>query len=295
MTIDIIERKLKSYTVNTVDDEEHALKEIMQEIAIYSLSSAGFFDKAIFHGGTALRILYGLPRFSEDLDFLLKKPDRNFNWKSYMDAIVSSFKQFGVHPEITDKSRVESTVKKMFLKDNSIGKIIDLTFVHHARRKLAIKFEIDTNPPEGSKLDLKFLEFPLDHSLVSQNLSSSFAGKCHALLCRNYIKGRDWYDFGWYISNKISPNFIFLKHALHQQGPWANQQIDLTTTWFIEAMKKKIESVDWKIAASDTEQFLNIQDKQVLQLWGIDFFMDKLNKLGNIIYALSENQKRMLK
>src|SRR5437667_209868 len=151
MTINIIEEKLKSYAVKTADDEDHALKEIMQEIAIYSLSSAGFFDKAIFHGGTALRILYGLPRFSEDLDFLLKNPDPNFNWKPYMNGIVSSFKQFGVHPEITDKSRVDSTIKKIFLKDDSIGKMIDLTFVHHSRKKLAIKFEIDTNPPEGSK------------------------------------------------------------------------------------------------------------------------------------------------
>jgi hypothetical protein len=171
----------------------------------------------------------------------------------------------------------------MFLKDDSIGKIIDLSFVHHPGRKLAIKFEIDTNPPKGSKLDLRFLEFPLDHSLVSQDLGSSFAGKCHALLCRNYTKGRDWYDFGWYIAKKISPNFVFLKHALYQQGPWANQHIDLTQTWFIEVMKQKIESIDWKKAASDAEQFLNTPDKQTLQLWGLDFFMNKLNNLQNII------------
>src|SRR6186997_2935641 len=167
MTINIIEEKLKTYHVNSIDEEENALKEIMQEIAIYSLSSTGFFDKAIFHGGTALRILHGLPRFSEDLDFLLKNPDSNFNWQPFMNAIISSFKQFGVHPKVIDKSRVDSTVKKMFLKDDSIGKIIDLSFVHHPGKKLAIKFEIDTNPPKGSKLDLRFLEFPLDHSLVS--------------------------------------------------------------------------------------------------------------------------------
>ncbi|OGT38694.1 MAG: hypothetical protein A3F11_03635 [Gammaproteobacteria bacterium RIFCSPHIGHO2_12_FULL_37_14] len=283
MATHIIDERLKIYAPSTKEDEEHALKEILQEIAIYGLSNANFFDKAIFHGGTALRILYQLPRFSEDLDFLLKSPDSAFRWKPYMDAIIATFKQFGVHPEVTDKSRVDNTVKKMFLKDDSIGKIIDLTFIHQPGKKLSIKFEIDTNPPPGSRLDLKFLEFPLDYSLVTQDLSSSFAGKCHALLCRDYIKGRDWYDFGWYIARKISPNFIFLEHALYQQGPWANQKITVTPLWFLEAMQQKIKSIDWVKAANDVRQFLNTQDKQSLNLWGVDFFMDKLNKLENIV------------
>lgn len=283
MATNIIEEKLKTYAIDSIDDEEHALKEIMQEIALYGLSSTDFFNKAIFHGGTSLRILYGLPRFSEDLDFLLKVPNTDFNWKPYINSIVASFKQFGAQPEIIDKSKVSSTVKKMFLKDNSIGKIIDFSFAHHPGRKLTIKFEIDTNPPEGSKLDLKFLEFPLDYSLVSQDLSSNFAGKCHALLCRSYVKGRDWYDFGWYVARKISPNFIFLKHALFQQGSWANQQIEITPSWFISAMKKKIEGINWKKAAVDAEKFLNIHDKRALKLWSVDFFIDKLDKLRSVI------------
>lgn len=283
MTNDIIDERLKTYSPNTLEDEEHALKEILQEIAIYGLASANFFDKAIFHGGTALRILYGLPRFSEDLYFLLKSPDPDFRWEPYMDAIVATCKQFGVHPEVMDKSRVDNTIQKMFLKDDSIGKIIDLTFVHHPKKKLSIKFEIDTNPPQGSQMELKFLEFPLDYSIVTQDLSSSFAGKCHALLCREYIKGRDWYDFTWYVARKVAPNFIFLKHALYQQGPWKNQRITVTPTKFIEAMQKKIKSIDWEKAVRDVEQFLSVQDKQTLQLWNVDFFMDKLDKLENII------------
>ena len=291
MVTHIIDERLKTYTTNTIEDEEHALKEILQEIAIYGLANANFFDKAIFHGGSALRILYGLPRFSEDLDFLLKSPDSHFKWEPYMDAIIATCKQYGVHPEVTDKSRVNNTVKKMFLKDDSIGKIINLTFMHHPRKKLAIKFEIDTNPPPGSNLDVKFLEFPLDYSVIAQDLSSSFAGKCHALLCREYIKGRDWYDFTWYVAKKIVPNFVFLESALYQQGPWANQKITVTPTWFIEAMQQKIESIDWRKAASDVEQFLNIQDKQSLNLWSIDFFMDKLNKF-KIYSVLSAKTSR---
>ncbi len=283
MAANIIDVRLETYAPKTIEDEEHALKEILQEIALYGLANADFFDKAIFQGGSALRILYNLPRFSEDLDFILKAPDPHFKWEPYINAIIKTCKQYGVHPEIIDKSRVSSTVKKMFLKDDSIGKLIDLSFVHHPGRKLAIKFEIDTNPPVGSTVDVKFLEFPLDYSIVAQDLSSSFAGKCHALLCREYIKGRDWYDFTWYVTRKIIPNYIFLENALNQQGPWMNQGITLTPAWFLETMQKKIHSIDWNKAASDVESFLNTQDRQILKLWGIDFFMDKLNKLENIL------------
>ncbi|HVE43997.1 MAG TPA: nucleotidyl transferase AbiEii/AbiGii toxin family protein [Gammaproteobacteria bacterium] len=283
MKIDIIDQRLKTYNIKTIEDEEHALKEILQEIALYGLASANFFEKAIFHGGTALRILHQLPRFSEDLDFLLKAPDPHFRWEPYIDGIITSCKQYGVQPDITDKSRMSRAVKKMFLKDNSIGKIINLSWIHHARRKLAIKFEIDTLPPAGSGSEIKFLEFPLDYSVLTQDLSSSFAGKCHALLCREYIKGRDWYDFTWYVSRKISPNFVFLKSAIYQQGPWANQNNIFTTEWFIRAMEQKIKDIDWNKAANDVSAFLNEEDKKTLNLWGIDFFISKLNKLEEIL------------
>lgn len=283
MAINIIDQRIRTYNPNTIEDEEHALKEILQEIALYGLANANFFDNAIFHGGTALRILYNLPRFSEDLDFLLKKPNLQFKWESYIDAMIATFKEYGVHPEITDKSRVNNAIKKMFLKDDSIGKLIDLSFVHHPGRKLSIKLEIDTNPPLGSNLDLKFLDFPLDYSIVAQDLSSSFAGKCHALLCREYIKGRDWYDFTWYVAKSVSPNLLFLKNALDQQGPWCNQKIVVTSEWFIDAMHQKIKGIDWNKAASDVAPFLNDRDTKTLNLWGIEFFMDKLNKLQNIL------------
>ncbi|HEU5280921.1 MAG TPA: nucleotidyl transferase AbiEii/AbiGii toxin family protein [Gammaproteobacteria bacterium] len=283
MTIDIIEKRLKSYKTETPEDEQHALKEILQEIAIYALSEAGFFEKAIFHDGTALRILHELPRFSEDLDFMLKEPDVNFNWEPYLNVLTETFEQFGIQPEITDKSRVDAAVKKMFLKDDSIGKLIKLSFKHHPGKKHLIRFEIDANPPSGSISEIKFLEFPLDFSLVAHDLTSSFAGKCHALLCRGHIKGRDWYDFSWYVSNKITPNFIFLQAAIDQQGPWKNQSIQITPEWFYRAMSEKIQSIDWKFAANDVETFLNRQHRKTLALWSDAFFMSKLEKLSQLI------------
>jgi hypothetical protein len=162
-----------------------------------------------------------------------------------MNAIIASCKKYGVESTIIDKSRLDNTINKMFLKDDSIAKMIDLSFPRHPGKKLAIKFEIDTNPPLGSNLELQFLGFPLEHSIAAQDLSSSFAGKCHALLCRNYIKGRDWYDLAWYVTRKITPNFVFLQNALEQQGPWAHQKINATPTWLLETLQEKINTLDW--------------------------------------------------
>lgn len=283
MSREIIEERLKNYALKTIEDEEHALKEILQEVALYALANANFFEKAAFCGGTALRILYGLPRFSEDLDFILQEPDKLFRWNVYIDSMLETLKKFGIVPEVKDKSDTGSIVKKMFLKDDSIGKIISLSFKHHPSKKLAIKFELDTNPPSGSVQALKFVEFPYDFSVVSQDLPSCFAGKCHALLARKFIKGRDWYDFLWYVKNRISPNLLFLESALSQQGPWEGSGVVVTPHWFIEAMHKKIETIDWAIAAQDVETFLNQEDRKTLALWSQAFFLDKLNKLATIM------------
>jgi predicted nucleotidyltransferase component of viral defense system len=277
--IEMIETRLKVYAPQTLEAEAQALKEILQEIALYGLSTTDFFEQAAFQGGTALRILHALPRFSEDLDFVLKAPNRTFKWEKYIKAISIACKQYGVHPDILDKSQADNAVKKMFLKDDSIGKILNLSFAHHPGKKLLIKLEIDTNPPLGSHFELKFVEFPLDYSIVTQDLSSSFAGKCHALLCRNYVKGRDWYDLTWYVARKIQPNFTLLQNALIQCGPWMNQKIEVDMTWFYKHMENKIQQIDWKKVTEDVAPFLNAQDKKALNLWSIDFFMDKLSKL----------------
>lgn len=283
MNSTIFEQRLKNYSPQTIEEEEHALKEMLQEIVLYGLSTAGFFKEGIFHGGTALRIIHGLPRFSEDLDFLLLKSNPKFAWQRYLDALLKNCEIFGVHSEVIDKSEVGKTVQKMFLKDNSIGKILSLSFHHHAHRKLNIKLEIDTNPPEGSQTEIKFLDFPLDFSLLLQDLSSNFAGKCHAVLCREYTKGRDWYDFGWYIQQKIKPNFDLLANALHQQGPWKNKKINITPEWFLDALSEKISSIDWKKTANDVSPFLKTPEKNTLALWNKDFFIHKLNQLKTII------------
>ncbi len=275
----IIHERLQKYTPKTLEEEEDALKEILQEIILCGLSDAGFFKEAIFQGGTSLRIFYNLARYSEDLDFILKKPNPDFKWQPYFEAIEDVCKQYGIEPEVLDKSRVGHSIQKMLLKDNSIVKLLNLSFRHHAKQKLTIKLEIDINPPSDSGSEIKFLDFPLASEVEVQDLPSNFAGKSHALLCRNYVKGRDWYDFLWYVARDIPLNFAYLSNAINQQGIWANQDITVTPAWYIQALEEKIISIDWQKAADDVAPFLNGNDRKSLNLWGIPFFLDRIQKL----------------
>lgn len=287
--ISIINERLQTYKINNIEDQENALKEILQEIALYALSTTDFFEHALFQGGTSLRILYNLPRFSEDLDFILKIPDKNFNWKQYLDSIIDGFKLFGIAPEIADRSGVNKAIQTIFLKDNSIGKIISLNFKNTLNKKLKIKFEIDINPPLGSKEEIKFLDFPVDFSITSQDLTSNFAGKCHALLCRPYTKGRDWFDFTWYVTKKTNINFPLLEAALNQFGPFKNLNTKIDTQWLVNALTQKIETIDWIQARSEVEKFINPMFKDSLKLWGIDFFIAKIKTLEQNLILNNKN------
>ena len=279
----IINERLMQYTFNTVEQEEFALKEILQEVALYALSTTDFFSKALFQGGTALRILYHLPRFSEDLDFLLKAPDKHFKWNKYVDQMAKAFELFNIKPEIVDRSKASEPIQKLFLKDQSIGKIIHLKFHHHSQRKLLIKFEIDTNPPKGSNSEIKYVDFPLDYSILTQDLPSNFSGKCHALLCRPYIKGRDWFDFSWYVSKRVSINFKFLGAALEQSGPWAHQGLAIKKEWLVERLLEKIKGIDWKKVKVEVEKFINDEYQNSLSLWSSEFFKSKIHKLAEYL------------
>lgn len=278
-----INDRLKNYASATSEDEADALKEILQEIILNALADAHFFDRAAFHGGTSLRIIYGLRRFSEDLDFILKEPDSNFHWQPFFDAIVTRCELFGIYPELRDKSKVDNAVKKMFFKDNSIGKILDVNFHHHPGKKLMIKLEIDVEPPAGSDFETKFLAFPLDYAIDVQNIESNFANKLHAILCRKYEKGRDWYDFLWYLKQQITPNFTLLSNAANQQGPWAGQNINANPEWLLGALEQKINSTNWDKAMIDVKPFLRGPDRDTLKLWESAFFQEKRRSLAGYL------------
>ncbi|WP_337848237.1 nucleotidyl transferase AbiEii/AbiGii toxin family protein [Sphingomonas sp.] len=280
--IEMLQKKLRDYGATNAVEEANATKEILQEIALYALWRADFFDIALFQGGTSLRILHGLPRFSEDLDFLLRAPNPDFQWSPYLSALVEIFSQFGLRLEAQPKDKMDRAVREAILKDDSIASQLNLSFAGSGRaRTIKIKLEIDTNPPAGSGEASTFLDFPADYEVRHQDLASNFALKIHALLCRSYLKGRDWFDFSWYVANGPSPNLPLLAGALHQAGPWQDQpDLQIDDAWMLATLKAKITSVDWDAAAADVSRFLRPAEAKSLSLWSERFFQGKLDQLA---------------
>jgi hypothetical protein len=278
--IELIQEKLASYKAANQLAEEHAIKEILQDIALYGLWRTGFFDLAAFQGGTSLRILYAMNRFSEDLDFILKIPDPEFTWSAYLDGMTDCFAEFGIQSEVLNKGRMGQRIKKALIKDNSICNQLNLSFFRgNPAQKHKIKLEIDVSPPGGSNFEYRYLDFPLDFEVCHQDLSSNFSLKIHALLCRPYQKGRDWYDFSWYVKQDVQPNFSHLQAALYQWGPWEHQELKIDMQWLQKRLMEKIDQINWQNAAADVERFLGPQEQYSLKLWSDKFFLHKLDQL----------------
>jgi hypothetical protein len=279
--IDLIQERLAGYKVTNQLEENHAIKEILQDIALYGLWRSGFFEVAAFQGGTSLRILYGMARFSEDLDFILKVPDPEFKWPVYLQGLLDCFEQFGLKSQVLDKSRLDQRVKKALVKDSSICNQLNLSFLKdNPEQTQKIKLEIDVDPPGDSGFDYSYLDFPLDFEVCHQDLSSNFSLKIHALLCRPYLKGRDWHDFNWYIKKETLVNLSHLQAALFQWGPWTHQKIDLTIDWLKHELALKAAHIDWPSAADDVRQFLRPLEQHSLSLWNEKFFTNKIQKLN---------------
>ncbi len=283
MSVKIIQNRLDSYNCKTDLEEEQALREITQEVSLAALSRTDFFKSAAFQGGTCLRIFYGSNRFSEDFDFLLKKPDGSFNLSPYLNKVSDELDAYGYKLELSDRSKEGGTVKKAFIKNSSIGKILRLKYLKPDRsmRKIRIKFEVDTNPPAGSNYEVKYMDFPFVSSVTVQDLPSLFAGKIHAMLCRDYVKGRDWYDFIWYTSRGTGINYRFLASALKQQGPWRGEDMEVGSRWVLEALREKIITLDWKKAREDIRRFLQPSELASLELWSQELFLDRLENYAS--------------
>lgn len=287
MAIGVLQDRLNQYNCKNALEEENAIKEITQEIALLALSRREFFQVAEFHGGTALRILYGLQRFSEDLDFALLEKNLSFELAPYLKELAEEFLEFGYHIEIQDRSKADNNVRKAFLKNDSIGRILELQFPVQARipKKIRIKLEVDVNPPLGATTEIKYLDFPLPYAILAKDLPSSFAGKMHALLCRPYLKGRDWYDFIWYVSKGTPINFALLGNAIQQNGPWAGMNETVNKQWLLERLTERINAIDWDEARLDVAKFLKPIDQDALKLWNPEFFKSRLVKLEGILKA----------
>jgi predicted nucleotidyltransferase component of viral defense system len=280
----VLEEKIREYPVASALEQENALQEIVQQVILASLARAGLFSKAqaVFHGGTCLRIIYGTNRFSEDLDFFLKRPDPNFAWRGFLEHVVSDGKGEGLIFSVQEKTDDRTAVKKAFLRTDSFsGNLASvLPYARDRRKPIRVKLEIDVNPPLGSTFETNYLAFPVTTAITTQSLESAFAMKISALLGRAYAKGRDWYDFIWYVNKKIAPNLGLLESALAQREPWAGREVKIDRAWIEASLRKKITEIDWQVARRDVERFLPLRDQESLKLWDREFFLHHLRALA---------------
>ena len=270
---------LKNYQTETLDEKKNAIKEIIQEVVLCGLARAKFFEKAALYGGTALRIFYGLDRFSEDLDFSLKKPDKDFNLSSYFPILEKEVRAFGLNLKVEEKQKTaDSNVKSAFLKGNTKEHLLlfytneDFSSGVNRDEVLRIKFEVDTNPPSGAGYEYRYSLTPAPYEVTLYDLPSLFAGKVHAVLYRgwkNRIKGRDLYDYVFYLQRGATLNLENLKQKLIQSNAWKVED-ELTLDEVKKMLCERFDWIDFEKAKDDVKDF--IKDKTVLDVWSADFF-----------------------
>jgi predicted nucleotidyltransferase component of viral defense system len=270
---------LKAYDCRTADDYRHALNEIVQEIALLGLYRGGFFTHAAFYGGTALRIFYGLDRFSEDLDFSLMKSDQKFDLSSFTQPVQDELGAYGLEMTVQEKmKKTDSPVKSAFIKGGTQIHIVKIASVQppvtgiNAREQLRIKLEVDTQPPPGATFEMKYQLRPVPYSVRLYAPSSLFAGKIHALLCRSWktrVKGRDFYDYVWFLSRSTPVNIAHLAERMKQTGHLPADAM-LTGKDLKNRLHKRFASVDFDQAKKDVLPF--IKNRDAVELWSADFF-----------------------
>jgi len=280
-----IRQMLKRYNPKTTNDYIRALREIMQEIVLVGLWRAKFFEHAAFYGGTALRILYGLDRFSEDLDFSLLKPLPDFSLEHYHNFIINEMESFGfsVNIEIKHKNK-QSNIESAFIKAGTKEELINIEVKNFdydisKQAKFKIKLEVDINPPGNFRTESKIIKEPLPISIKTYVPADLFAGKMHVLLCRlwkNRVKGRDWYDFIWYIRKNIPLSLKHLETRMHQSGHLLLSQ-KLTKNLFLEMVEQKINNLNIEKAMTDIRPF--ISDPSILDCWSLDYFKQYMKEI----------------
>lgn len=274
----VIEEMLKSYQVDNIYDRKNAMKEIMQEIVLCGLSRAGFFKEAAFYGGTALRIFYGLDRFSEDLDFSLEQINLDFDLCSYFPVLEKEVKAFGLNVEIQEKEKTkDSNIRSAFLKGNTKEHLLlfyadeRLVGTVDKNEVVKIKFEVDTNPPAFATYEHKYRLLPVPYEIRLYDMPSLFAGKIHAVICRGWqsrIKGRDLYDYIFYLSKAVTVNQKHLRARLIDSG-YISENQECTLEEIKTMLKNRFDSIDFLQARKDVEPF---RDTSVLDIWSSEFF-----------------------
>lgn len=282
----IIEQMLSKYEIKNTNDEINALKEIIQEIILSGLARGNFFDEAAFYGGTALRIFYKLDRFSEDLDFALIYPNKNFDLSKYFVYLEKELKAYGLNLEINTKQKnIESNITSAFVKGDTLERILKFFpneenhKYNHMLKNIKIKFEVDVNPPSGATYEEKYKLLPSPHQIKIYDKESLFAGKIHAILCHSWktrIKGRDLYDYIFFLANNTKVNLELVKNKLIESN-----YINANDKFSIDDLKNllinKFKEIDYIEAKEDVIPF--IKNTESLNIWSSEFFISITKEL----------------
>ena len=266
MKNEIYDNMLSAYGATTEQEMRNAIFEVNQQVILAGLYNGGFFDVAAFYGGTCLRIFHGLQRFSEDMDFSLLVPDEKFDFTKYFQPIIDEFAIVGRKVEIKKKDKKGfGKVESAFLKDNT--DVYDVSF--QTDKSIKIKIEVDTQPPLNFRTEQKLLLQP--HSFMTRcfTLPDLFAGKMHALVYRgwkNRVKGRDWYDFEWYVRHSVPLDFAHLAERVRQ---FNNE--DIGQAEFKTQLKDRLASANIKQVKSDVLPF--VRNPKELDIWSNDYFV----------------------
>ena len=276
----IIEQMLRQHETETLTDKKNGIKEVVQEIVLCGLSRAGFFKEAAFYGGTALRIFYGLDRFSEDLDFSLMAPNPGFDLPRYLPALERELAAYGFNFKVEDRAKaIDSDIRSAFLKGNTREHML----VFYADERLArsfsgndtikIKFEVDTTPPAFATFERKYRLLPIPYEVNLYDMPSLFAGKLHAVICRAWksrVKGRDLYDYVFYLSQVTPVNLRHLNARLVDSG-FDGAREDMTLEEIKGILHRRFESIDYDQARQDVLPF--IKNPSAVEIWSKEFFI----------------------
>lgn len=278
----VVKSMLAKYDCHSLSDYEHALKEIIQEIALLGLWRAKFFELGAFYGGTALRILYGLDRFSEDIDFSLLKPDSSFDISAYEASLSRELAAFGFETSVEKKKKSQqSSIESAFIKANTLVHLIKIEapVKAHKAQLIKIKIEVDTDPPPGASTEAVAVFNPIPFTVKTFDLPSLFAGKLAATLYRPYkfnTKGRDWYDFLWYISRGVKLNILHFQARIVQIGKWPMTK-EITIPDIKNLMRERIEGLNLDDAKSDVSPF--VKDQFAVQQWNKELLHSAVDRI----------------
>ncbi len=267
------ENALKRYPINNVTDKQNAIYEITQQVVLAGLHRGGFFDRAAFYGGTCLRLFHQLPRFSEDMDFSLLSPDEDFKFENYFQPIIDEFDSLGRKVEIKKKDKKTfGRVDSAFLKDNT--DVYNIAF--QTEKMVKVKIEVDTQPPLLFATEQKPLTIPYTFMVRCFQLPDLYAGKMHALVFRNWktrVKGRDWYDFEWYVRWRIPLDFKHLQERISEFNG-----VEMSKDEFKAVLNERLSTTNIEDVKKDVRPFLR-NDPHELDIWSNDYFLELANHI----------------